>query len=236
MTSTSVATNGADEVAGSKPSRRSSNGSSEPTSVPHSTTPTSASADRQRDQQPVLAVDVGERRPDGDAQEADRRRGCAPSARPATISRRITRHQSRSVDLAERQRADDQRRRLRAGVAAARDDQRHEQRQHDRLRDLRLEEAHRRRGQHFAEEQRRQPAGALLDHPREARSPCTARRGLPNRRCAGCPRVAAASATSSTSSMVTMPISTPAVSVTGSADAVVLAEHRDRGLPGRRSP
>ena len=38
------ATNGADDVAGSKPMRRSRNGSSDPISVPHSTTPTSASA------------------------------------------------------------------------------------------------------------------------------------------------------------------------------------------------
>ena len=43
-------------------------------------------------------------------------------------------------------------------------------------------------------------------------------------------RVAVASATSSTSSMVTMPISMPAVSVTGSARAIVLTEHGDRGL------
>ena len=40
-------------------------------------------------------------------------------------------------DFAERQRADDERRRLRARVAAAGDDQRHEQRQDDGLRDLR---------------------------------------------------------------------------------------------------
>ena len=44
VTSTSVATNGADDVAGSNPSRRRMNGSIEPTSVPHSTTPTSADA------------------------------------------------------------------------------------------------------------------------------------------------------------------------------------------------
>ena len=154
----------------------------------------------------------------------------APSARPAHD---LAPHHAPPVaqrDLAERQRADDQRRRLRPGVAAARDDQRHEQREHDGLRDLLLEEAHRRRGQHFAEEQRRQPAGALLDHPAEARSPCTARRAPPIRRCAGCPRVAAASATSSTSS-----IGDDADEHAGGVGdrqrrAIVLPEHGDRGL------
>ena len=115
----------------------------------------------------MRAVDVGERRPERDAQEADAAEDARRARGRPAISRRMTRHQSREPHLAERQRADDQRRRLRAGVAAARDDERHEQREHDRLRDLRLEDAHRRRGQHFAEEQRRQPAGALLDHAPE---------------------------------------------------------------------
>ncbi len=39
LTSTSVATNGADALAGSKPMRRNSSGSIEPASVPHVTTP-----------------------------------------------------------------------------------------------------------------------------------------------------------------------------------------------------
>ena len=39
VTSTSVATNGADETAGSAPILLSSNGSMEPDSVPHKTTP-----------------------------------------------------------------------------------------------------------------------------------------------------------------------------------------------------
>jgi hypothetical protein len=73
-----------------------------------------------------------------------------PSASPAPSSRR--------------QGADHQRRGLRPGIAAARDDQRDEQREQHRFLDFVLEEAHRRRGQHFAEEQRRQPAGPLLDH------------------------------------------------------------------------
>ena len=43
VTSTRVATNGADEVAGSKPRRRRMNGRIDPTSGPHSTIPTSES-------------------------------------------------------------------------------------------------------------------------------------------------------------------------------------------------
>ena len=153
----------------------------------------------------------------------------APSASPASSSRRITRHQSREPDLAERQRADDERRRLRPRVAAAGDDQRHEQRQHDRLRDLRLEGAHRRGGQHLAQEQRRQPAGALLNHPpkRDVHVGLVERLGAAD---ALDVRVAVASATSSTSSIVTMPMSMPAVSVTGSAVRSYWRNTRDRRL------
>ncbi len=70
-------------------------------------------------------------------------------------------------DLTERQRTDDQRRRLRSRVAAARDDERHEQREHDGPLDLGLERTHRRGRQHLAEEERRQPSGPLLNHPAE---------------------------------------------------------------------
>ena len=52
-------------------------------------------------------------------------------------------------DFPERQRTNDQRRRLRPGVAPARNDERHEQREHDRLRDLRFERAHRGCRQHL---------------------------------------------------------------------------------------
>ncbi len=51
ITSESVATRGAEAVAGSRPNRRSANGSIDPVSVPHVTTPTrlneSVSATRQ---------------------------------------------------------------------------------------------------------------------------------------------------------------------------------------------
>ena len=66
--------------------------------------------------------------------------------------------------LAQRHRADDERRRLRARVAAAGNDQGHEEREHQRFVDLFLEEAHRGGREHLAEEERRQPARALLDH------------------------------------------------------------------------
>ncbi|CDX23114.1 hypothetical protein MPLSOD_100131 [Mesorhizobium sp. SOD10] len=72
------------------------------------------------------------------------------------------------TDLAQRQRADDERRRLRAGIAAGAHDQRDEQRQHDRLFQLAFVALHGVGRQHLAEEQRAEPAGALLDHGEEA--------------------------------------------------------------------
>ena len=181
-----------------------------------------------RHEQPVRAVDGRERRPDGDAQEADRARGCRRAPDPAAISRRMTRHQSRKRHLAQRERADDERRRLRSGVAAARDDERDEQREHDRALDLGLEGAHRRRGEHLAEEQRREPAGALLDHPAERDDHVGLVEGF---RAADPLDVLGgrASETSSTSSMVTMPISTPVGVGDRQRRAVVLPELRDRG-------
>ena len=71
------------------------------------------------------------------------------------------------AELPQRERADDQRGRLRAGVAARADDQRDEEREHDGSRDLALEVAHRRGRQHLAEKQRREPARALPDHAGE---------------------------------------------------------------------
>lgn len=60
MTSTSVATNGADEVAGSKPNFFRINGNIEPESVPHKTTPISEKKDSNSYKQPVWPVDVRE--------------------------------------------------------------------------------------------------------------------------------------------------------------------------------
>ena len=93
----------------------------------------------QRDQEVVLAVEV---------EEPPARRGCArsrswPRMSPsASAGRELAPDDAPPVaqpDLAERHRADDQRRRLRARVAAARDDERDEEREHDRARDLVLE-------------------------------------------------------------------------------------------------
>ena len=68
------------------------------------------------------------------------------------------------LKLTQGQRADDQRRRLRARVTAAADDERDKQRQHHRARDLGFKVAHGRRGKHLADEQHQQPARALFDH------------------------------------------------------------------------
>ena len=194
-------------------------------------------ADRDRDEQPVRAVDVGKnadqtvmRRKPIDAEDA------CPAPGPRTISRRMTRHQSRSVtspSASARMTSVDA---CEPELPPLEMIERHEQREHDRL----ARSPSRRRPSPSPSASRR---GTAPSASRRAsapcagtRSPCRARRAPPIRRCAGFPSVAAASATSSTSSMVTMPMSMPAVSVTGSADAVVLPEHRDGRLPGRRWP
>ena len=61
VTSTSVATNGADALAGSKPSRLRTNGSIEPARDPNVTMPTSDSPTVSGDEPPVRTVVV----PDG---------------------------------------------------------------------------------------------------------------------------------------------------------------------------
>jgi hypothetical protein len=57
VTSTRVATNGAEALAGSNPIRCGTNGSIDPVSEQNMTT--QVDSDRQRDQHPVLAVDGG---------------------------------------------------------------------------------------------------------------------------------------------------------------------------------
>ena len=88
----------------------------------------------------------------------------APRVRPERISRRQTRHQSRQGELLQGQGADDQRRGLRARVAAAADDERHEEGEDHGARDLVFVVAHGGGGEHLAEEERGQPAPALLHH------------------------------------------------------------------------
>jgi hypothetical protein len=65
VTSTSVATNGADEVAGSAPSFLSKSGSIEPANEPHKTTPTSEKPTVNANQHPVRAVNILNIAPDG---------------------------------------------------------------------------------------------------------------------------------------------------------------------------
>ena len=72
------------------------------------------------------------------------------------------------AQFADGHRADDESGGLRTGVAAAADDQGQKERQDNCLGDLIFEIAHCRRGEHFTQEQHRQPSGALLDHAQDA--------------------------------------------------------------------
>ena len=108
-------------------------GSIEPESVPQSTMPTREQADGERDQQPVRAVDV-----ENADQSAIRRKPMvaeddAERGGPDRISRRITRHQSRGSTSPRARARMIEGRRLGARVAAAGDDERHEQGEHHRL-------------------------------------------------------------------------------------------------------
>src|ERR1051326_4521118 len=102
VTSTSVATKGADEVAGSAPTRRRTNGNIDPEREPQSTTPTSA--------KPTVNATSGQCGPYSSRwkyfspmmdHSATRKipiaPRIAPNEKPARISRPATRHQSRSV-------------------------------------------------------------------------------------------------------------------------------------------
>ena len=60
--------------------------------------------------------------------------------------------------------ADDQRRGLGPGIAAAREDQRQKKPEHGCLFEFVFEITHCRGGEHFADEQNRKPAGAFSDH------------------------------------------------------------------------
>src|SRR5437660_3924163 len=93
VTSTSVATNGADEAAGSKPNRRNPKGSTEPIKVPQRTMPTNESPTVKATRNqcgPYILVKID--------QSATRRNPIAPRieprASPVNTSRYTTRHQS----------------------------------------------------------------------------------------------------------------------------------------------
>src|SRR5215471_15172785 len=96
VTSTRVATKGADDVAGSKPNRRSKKGSIDPAIVPHKTMPIRAT--------PTVSATKGQCGPyrfENADHTVIRRKPIVPritpSPKPEKISRRITRHQSRKV-------------------------------------------------------------------------------------------------------------------------------------------
>ena len=124
--------------------------------------------DRCADQQPVLAIVIKPGLlPDRQTQEADGAKNAAerqarrdfPQQHPPPVGK---------LEFAESQRPDDERGCLRTGIAARRHDERNEQRQHHRLLQLTLEMLHGAGRQHFTEEQRCEPAGALADHVRKA--------------------------------------------------------------------
>ena len=71
VTSTSVAMNGADDVAGSKPRRRKQERQQRPDDRAPEHDAHEGQADRERDEQPVRPVDVGKRGPERDADEPD---------------------------------------------------------------------------------------------------------------------------------------------------------------------
>src|SRR6266404_3214177 len=96
VTSTSVATNGAEDVAGSRPNLRNTNGNIEPANVPHITTPISAKK--------IVNPIKGQCGPytfEKSAHNEIRTKPSVPrmppNASPEKASRRITRHQSRKV-------------------------------------------------------------------------------------------------------------------------------------------
>src|SRR5438552_3932510 len=127
-------------------------------------------ADGERHQDPVRAIVVEtEELPRDDARDAD---GAEDHAE--RDARRELAHGDpppvAHPHLAQRKRADDERGRLRSGVAAGAHDERDEERQHDGAAQLAVEVLHGRRREHLAYEQRAQPAAALADHGPEAAS------------------------------------------------------------------
>ena len=130
VTSTSVATNGADEVAGSNPNRRKKNGSIEPVKVPQSTTPINErlTVSPTRNQCGPYMLETA-------FQAAIRTKPIAPRMHSKQDAReQLAAHHPPPVlepDFAQGEGADDQCGRLRARVAAAGDDQRDEQGEDD---------------------------------------------------------------------------------------------------------
>ena len=186
VTSTSVATNGAEEVAGSNPRRFRRTGASSRRASPRARSPGAPRATVRPTRAQCGPYRPRERAPERDPQEADRAEDRPEHEAGGDLAAQ-DRPPVAELDLAQGQGPDDQGRGLRARVAPAGDDQRDEQRQDDGLRDLLLEVAHRRRREHLAEEEDDQPAT-----PASGPAPGTAwrrraRRAPPGRRTAGSP-------------------------------------------------
>ena len=106
VTSTSVATNGADALAGSKPIRCRMNGSIDPVSEPKVTMPISAVADGRSDQHPVFAVVIeAELLPDSDTHDPYHSQHRAECNSSRQLSQRHAPPLAK-IQLSQRQRAD----------------------------------------------------------------------------------------------------------------------------------
>ncbi len=125
-------------------------------------------ADGQRQQLPVLAVVVqAEQLPGHDADD----RQHAEDGTQGDAGRHFAQRHLPPVaqaQFAQGQAADQQRGGLRTGIAAGAHDQRNEQREHHGAGQLVLVMLHGAGGEHFAEEQHAEPAGALAQHLEEA--------------------------------------------------------------------
>ena len=187
LTSTSVATKGAEALAGIEAEAAQEEGEHRAGERAEGDDADERALTVSGDEQPVRAVVVpAELLPEDDADEADAAEDGAEGEAGGELAERDA-PPVLERELAQRERADDERGGLRAGIAAGADDERDEEREHHRLADLPLEEAHRGGGEHLAEEERGEPAGALPDHREEADVACTAHRGPPRRRAAGGP-------------------------------------------------
>ena len=182
VTSTSVATNGADETAGSMPRRFRAIGSIEPGERAPEHDTDEGQPDRDGDERPVRAVESGEtsdqsvmrRKPTRPRMLAEHEAGehLAPHHAPPVAE----------ADLAQGQAADDERAAcepalppvpMRAGTKKASD---HRAASSPSKWPIAV------RGQHLAHEQQQQPADALADHAPERGRRSRARPGRPARR------------------------------------------------------
>jgi len=124
-------------------------------------------SDRQREQIRMRVLADAQMLPEEDSSDAHHAENRAEHE-SRRQSRSATFHQSRTRISPSARGADYERRRLRSGVSAGADDERNEEREHHRLGELVLKVPHRRRCQHLAQKERRQPGRAFSDHREES--------------------------------------------------------------------